>query len=193
MAKAAAMDAGYQLKITLQGSKPPIWRRVVVMPTLTFASLHQVIQLAMGWDDCHLHEFNVNGERIGRPPAADDLMGMEADDDLRDERKVRLSQFLLQPKQKFSYTYDFGDSWEHLLVLEKILPGAVAKPICLAGKMACPPEDCGGLYGYMRLLDVLSHPRHPEHEEMKEWCGDNWDAEAFDVEATNRCLAKVKS
>lgn len=192
MAKTAVMDAGYQLKITLQGSKPPIWRRVVVTPTITFASLHQVIQIAMGWDDCHLHEFNVNGERIGRPPAADGLMSLETDDDLRDERKVRLSQWLLQPQQKFTYTYDFGDSWEHLLVLEKILPGVVARPVCLDGKMACPPEDCGGLYGYMHLLDVLSHPRHPEHEEMKEWYDGDWDAAAFDVVATNRCLSKVK-
>jgi hypothetical protein len=138
----------YQLKVTLKGSKPPIWRRFQVALDGTLADLHPILQRVLGWEDQHLHQFRVGRELFGVRDPHDPFSA-----DVIDERRVRLSEVLPAEKAKLRYEYDFGDSWDHELVLEKILPPdpAAELPRCLAGKRACPPEDCGGLWGYAEL------------------------------------------
>lgn len=172
----------YQLKITLRDSKPPIWRRILVAEATNFATLHEIIQIAMGWTDSHLHAFDVGGEQIGIPYPDEDF-------DVLDSSKIKLKQ-VAGEKSKFSYLYDFGDSWDHIIVVEKILPLEPGKqyPVCIAGKRACPPEDCGGIWGYGDLLEALANPRHPEHKSMKEWVGGKFDPEHFDMNKVNQIL-----
>jgi hypothetical protein len=179
----------FQLKVTLLGTKPPIWRRLLAPANLTLAQLHDLLQSAMGWHDCHMHEFSVGDRLIGIPNPEDRLMGMPVED----ERKVRLSS-VLGIGAKAVYTYDMGDSWEHSIVLEKCLPaepGAVY-PVCTGGARACPPEDCGGLPGFYELVDALGDPKHERHEEMREWVGEDYDPEAFSIEEINQRLTPIR-
>jgi len=174
----------YQIKIALDGIRPPIWRRVQVPAEMTLADLHDVIQLAMGWEDCHLHEFQIGHDRYG--VLMDDDFGSDLD---ADEAEVRLADEITREKAKFRYTYDFGDDWRHTLTVEKILEADpnVAYPVCLTGKRACPPEDCGGPWGYESLLEAKKHPKDPRCAELLEWAGD-FDPEAFDLNAVNTRL-----
>ena len=173
----------YQLKITLLGSKPPIWRRLLVPSDMTLLELHEALQVAMGWQNCHMHSF-----RIGRAeyPPSDEFMG-EID------KSPELRAVLKKVGSKAIYTYDFGDGWGHLITVEKILATApdVLHPICLGGKLRCPPEDCGGLYGYYNLLEALSDPKHPEHRELKRWLGKGCDPQHFSVDEVNAELAAM--
>ena len=175
----------YQVKISLIGSKPPIWRTVLVPSDLKLAAFHEVIQIAMGWTDSHLHQFIANKVFYGIP---DDDFGME----MEDESKYKLSQLLKKEKESLIYEYDFGDSWEHKILLEKILPfdTKIALPVCIKGKRACPPEDCGGIWGYEELLKTISDPKHPDYENMLEWLGGEFDPEEFDLEEINGNLAE---
>jgi hypothetical protein len=176
-------DTIYQLKVMLRHSKPPIWRRVQVPADISLARLHQILQVVMGWTDSHLHQFVVGRTLIGVP---DPDFGME----VKNERNVKLSQVVRGEKSKFAYEYDFGDNWQHDILVEKVLqaePGA-RYPICLTGKRAGPPEDCGGVWGYDDLLEVIGNPSSPEHDEMLEWLGGEFDPEAFDVDAVNEEL-----
>jgi hypothetical protein len=179
----------YQLKITLRGSKPPIWRRVVVPGGITLYELHEVIQLAMGWTNSHLHLFEIDGRQF---QALDPELGNEFDSE--DETQYQLDEVVDRVKVKFRYEYDFGDSWEHLVVVEKIIP-ASAKPklmVCTAGKGNCPMEDSGGIWGYYQKLAILADPSNPDHEEIKEWMGDEFDALAFDLDRVNKALAHLR-
>ncbi len=179
-----------RLKITLNGSEPPIWRRVEVNDDITFHQLHRVIQQAMGWEDCHLHEFEVARTRIGTR-GGDDMM-FAVSDALLPERSTRLFE-LLDGRRKFRYWYDFGDDWWHDITIEKRLPAdAAARPaVLLDGAMACPPEDCGGIPGYYALLDILGDPRHEERAEVLEWLGGAFDPRAFDLAARAGKVAGV--
>jgi hypothetical protein len=152
---------------------------------MSFATLHQVIQIAMGWGDCHLHEFTVGGEQIGVPDP-----DWDNDASVVDERRVELADAAPQAKKRFRYTYDFGDDWEHTILVEKILPPdpTLELPLCVKGKRACPPEDCGGPWGYTELLATLADPNDPEHEDMLEWLGGELDAEAFDPDTVTEML-----
>jgi hypothetical protein len=182
MARTKEPGQVYQLKITLRDIKPPVWRRVQVQDC-TLGKLHDIIRTSMGWDGYHLHAFDIGGEQYGEPDP-DGLMETE------DERKVRLSRVVAQGFKKFSYTYDFGDNWDHTIQVEKVLdaePG-VRYPRCLAGKRACPPEDCGGPWGYGDFLEAIRNPRHERHEELLEWVGGEFDPEALDIEAVNEGL-----
>lgn len=172
-----------QLKISLAHISPPIWRRVLVPETMTLGDLHEVIQIAMGWTNSHLHEFQVHGVSYGEP----DLEY----DDMYDEWDIRLSDLALREKLRLKYTYDFGDDWEHNVVVEKFLPvdKTVQYPVCIKGKRACPPEDCGGPWGYAGFLDAIGDPNNPEHDEMIEWIGEDFDPEEFDVDETSALLA----
>jgi hypothetical protein len=177
----------YQLKITLKRSKPPIWRRVLVPADIHLGKLHCVIQATMGWRGGHLHGFTVGyrQEAVYYGPK----MPADMDDyDAKDESRARLNSVLPAVKAKLEYEYDFGDSWEHTVVLEKILPPVDGQtyPSCIGGERACPPEDCGGIWGYYQLLETLADPANPEHEEMMEWTGGPLDPEAFNLEAANR-------
>lgn len=174
-----------QLKITLSGIEPKIWRKFLVEDTMTFHELHQVIQQVIGWTDSHLYEFKVDGEKIGIPDT-------RFDRDCLDARKTDLS--FLKAKQKFYYVYDFGDFWEHVLVLEKILEKDVSQtyPRCLAGERACPPEDCGSIPGYFHLQEVKEDKKHPEYGKLiNGWLGEDWGFEYFNIDEVNRELAKV--
>lgn len=182
----------YQLRITLLGTRPPIWRRVLAPADLTLAQFHNVLQAAMGWENCHLHEFRIGWQRFGVPDPVDRLMG--GGTGCINERKVRLSDVLGKAGAKAEYTYDFGDSWEHSIVVEKVLtpePG-VAYPVCTAGKRHGPPEDCGGLGGYDNLLEAIRDPEHEEHEDLLEWIGGSFDPEVFSVDHVNRRLAPLR-
>ncbi|MDB5056581.1 MAG: Plasmid pRiA4b ORF-3-like protein [Chloroflexi bacterium] len=173
----------YQLKVTLHGIRPPIWRRIQVRAGITLPRLHDTIQAIMGWDDEHLHQFIIGGEAYGLPDP--DLGG-----DMRSERRVKLEQVVTTEKDRFVYEYDFGDSWTHVILLEKIVPPEPGGyyPRCLAGKRACPPEDVGGIWGYAEFLDAIGDSNHPEHEEMLEWWGGDFDPEAFSLEEINQAL-----
>ncbi|KAF5430142.1 pRiA4b ORF-3-like protein [Candidatus Methanophagaceae archaeon] len=173
----------YQFKITLGGSTPPIWRRIQVPETYSFWDLHVAIQDAMGWSGNHLHEFEVVNpstglkQTIGTP---NDDAGINA---LLDRRQ-KIADYFSMTNELAYYVYDFGDAWEHEILLEKILPRVkgVKYPICLKGRRACPPEDCGGIWGYEELLEIIKDPEHGEHEEMLELLGgDNFDPAYFNV------------
>ena len=182
--KKSAISEVYQIKVTLLGTKPPIWRRLHVPASMTLARLHEVLQEAMGWHDCHLHEFQVGGRRIGPPDPDAEPMGMP---DVEDESKVRLSRVLREVGAKMRYEYDFGDGWEHEIVLEKRLPAdpEVAYPWCSGGEYGCPPEDCGGVHGYDELVRVIANPNHKRHQEMLDWVGEEYDPEIFSVDDVN--------
>ncbi|MDQ3412841.1 MAG: plasmid pRiA4b ORF-3 family protein [Chloroflexota bacterium] len=185
--KKAAPNAVYQLKVTLKRTRPPIWRRLHVRSDTRLSALHEIIQTAMGWWNCHLHQFTIGGEEYGAP----DLDEWFA---VRDEQRVSLHQLPLPAKARFSYQYDFGDDWAHEIVVEKILPPdpIVTYPICLTGKRACPPEDVGGTWGYTEFLDNMSDPHHGEHESMREWNGRKFDSEAFNLDTVNARLQSFR-
>ena len=174
----------YQIKVTLKGSKPPIWRRILVTEGTTLGRLHGILQAVMGWQDYHLHEFTVAGREYGISDPEYDIF----DEPVADERRARLGQLLSSEGFRFTYVYDFGDNWEHELLIEKILrpESGVHYPVCVRGKRACSPEDCGGIWGYYELLEAIQDPDHPEHAELKEWLGDEFDPDEFDLDAINR-------
>ncbi len=182
MPKAKDTGSVYQLKITLRDIKPPVWRRVQVQDC-TLSQLHDIIQTCMGWFGWHLHAFEIGGEQYSEPDP-DGMMETE------DERKVKLSQVVTGGIKKFTYTYDFGDNWDHVIEVEKTLPAeaGVRYPRCIAGKRACPPEDCGGQWGCGDFLKAIQDPKDSEHEEMMEWAGGTFDPEQFDNEAVNKNL-----
>ncbi len=174
----------YQLKITLRDIRPPIWRRVQVESSTTLSQLHLIIQAAMGWYNYHLHSFSIQGIEYG---ASQPDYGW----DIQDETKVKLNQVIKSEKAKFFYTYDFGDSWEHSIVVEKILPQdpSISYPKCIKAKRACPPEDCGGAWGYLEFLEAIQNPTHPEHEDSLEWVEGSFDSEQCSLEEVNQRLA----
>lgn len=155
-AVAKSLRSIYQLKITLKGIRPPIWRRLLVASTTKLDGIHLILQIVMERSDSHLHEFIQGRDRYGMPDE-------EFPSDAKDEARYRLDQLLKTEKEKLIYIYDFGDGWEHEVVLEKILPfqtGAVL-PLCLKGSRACPPEDIGGIWGYAMFLEAMSDPDGP--------------------------------
>jgi hypothetical protein len=178
----------YQLKVALNRAKPPIWRRFLVDPSvMTLATLHEVVQIVMGWQDVHAHLFVADGCAYGVPDPGWDI------DEIEDEATVRLDQVLTRPKDTLTYEYDFGDGWVHTITLEKVLPFDPAEPLprCVTGKRACPPEDVGGLWGYERFLSALSDPNHAEHEEFRSWVDDEFDAAHFPIDVVNATLETV--
>jgi hypothetical protein len=169
------------VKVGLRGAKPPIWRRLVMPASSTLADLHRAIQAAMGWRGGHLHHFDLDGEYFGDRSQLSDVA---------DERRKTLNAMVNAGWSRFSYTYDFGDDWEHIVTIEKVafVDTPPAGPICIAGKRACPPEECGGIWGYYHLLEVLAEPGHPEHEDLKDWVDGDFDPDAFELDHTNVML-----
>jgi hypothetical protein len=178
--RAAVSDTAYQIKITLARTDPPIWRRVE-LPDCTLEKLHDVIQIAMGWEDDHLHVF-----RAGDEEYSDSRVTRDSFSRARAESSMTLSRLVEQGCRTFSYEYDFGDSWEHKIKIEKTLPEGTRPehPVCVAGERACPPEDCGGVWGYSDILEALQNPNDPDHAERLEWVGD-YDPQKFDLAAVN--------
>ena len=187
----------FQFKIQLKNiTAPPVWRRLVVPDQFTFLRMHNLIQAAFGWENYHLFEFSLRGygshPAIGIPMEEDDFFGGEKK---LNAEKIKLAEIFTTPKQKFTYIYDFGDDWIHQITLEKITPEKIIRAGLLAGKGACPPEDCGGPWGYEQLKMTLNDPKDPEYGRMKEWLGlskkQQWDAEAFDIDEINKRVGKV--
>jgi hypothetical protein len=182
-------EAVYQLKVTLDGIRPSIWRRIQVRGDITLFKLHKILQVVMGWQDYHLHQFLINGESYSVISIEADMLG----DDFKDEKRFKLSRVIPGEKFKFVYEYDFGDGWGHTIRVEKILqPEKELKaPVCLDGKRSAPPEDCGGKGGYHDVLKALRNPSHPDSAELLEWLGE-YDPEYFDAEIVNGRLKKIR-
>lgn len=182
----AASQPILQLKISLVGvSKPPVWRRVLVPATMRLDRLHDVIQAAMGWTDTHLHAFEAGGVDYGPPdPELDHV----------DERRTAIGDVLREPRDRMRYVYDFGDYWQHDVVVEKVLETerGARYPICVTGKGRRPPEDCGGVLGYADLRETLADPANEEHADMLDWLGlesaEDFDPTTFDVDEVNAAL-----
>lgn len=188
-ATAKAPESIYVLRIDLAHLKPAIWRRLEIPSHITLARLHHVIQMAFDWTDSHMHGFEINGRRYGQ--SMPDPFGMGMDD--LDERKFRLDQ-VAGAGSRLTYTYDFGDDWNHLIKVEKILaptPG-VRYPRCVAGKNAAPPEDCGGPWGYSEMMQAFADPDHPERDELLEWLDEDFDPTDFDRDELNAGLGMLK-
>lgn len=177
----------YQLKVTLKEIQPPIWRRFQVRGDITFRELHKTLQVVMGWQNYHLHQFLFGSLTITDREALAEWGGIGIPDDV-----ARLNEHVKREVATFIYEYDFGDNWVHELVLEEVLsvdetastePAEMAVyPRCLAGEHACPPEDCGGVWGYAHFLEAMQNPEHPEHDRYMEWIGGAFDPEAFDLD-----------
>lgn len=181
------MSGALQLKIILEGTKPPVWRSFLIDDSINFKKLHKIIQLIMGWEDYHLYNFQIDestyieaSQDSENQFAVDAMWGgfkfSSKKKEYKDNESI-VSDFINQEKQEFLYTYDFGDSWVHIIKVEKILPKEVGKkyPICLDGKRNCPPEDCGGVWGYEELLEILKDKNHPEYEDrIVDWLGEDF-------------------
>ena len=172
----------HQLKITLLEVDPPIWRRVLVPSDATLGDVNFILQAAMGWTSSHLHQFTIQDVEYSDPR-------FEIDD-TEDEFAVTLAEVAPAERSRFTLLYDFGDGWEHEVVVEKILPSEPSQrlPRCLAGERARPPEDCGGPWGYQDLLEAIGDPKHEEHDAMLEWVGGAFDPEVFDLADLNKRL-----
>ncbi len=186
----ALADALYELRITLRESKPAIWRRLQIPGSMTLLKLHRTLQVLLGWQDYHLHQFTVNGAVYGQRFAD----WREANPDMLDERGVRLSRIAPPVGTRLLYEYDFGDSWKLEIVVESInvQQEGSGYAVCLGGQRAGPPEDVGGLGGYAEFLTAIRNPRHPEHDSWLEWAGGSFDPERFDVSAVNQALKRIR-
>lgn len=177
----------YQLKITLKGINPPIWRRIQVTSDTSLSKLHHILQIVMGWTNSHLHQFVIGQTYYGIPDP-------DYYREVKNESRYKITQVAPREKMKFLYEYDFGDGWGHEILVEKILQPelGVHYPLCLAGKRACPPEDCGGVYGYADLLEAIMDPANPELRAMLDWIGDDFEPEAFDPGTINQILKNIR-
>lgn len=180
----------YQIQISLKASKPKIWRRILISSDLPLADFHKLIQTTMGWDNVHLHQFVKDDIFYTKKATNDDLFCDLADPDDVDYMDLVVSSLLKKEKDKMIYEYDFGDGWAHNIVLEKIISAekALKQPLCLAGKGNCPPEDCGGIWGYKDILAVVKQPEHKDYNNYLEWLGADFDPEYFDKDEINEML-----
>jgi len=183
----------HQFKIQIKEiKKPPIWRRVLVPDSFTFHQFHQIIQAAFGWEDAHLYLFSPQGYSsrftISIPSKYDDLL-------VKDSRLLKLQDIFHTENQTYTYIYDFGDDWTHKIALEAILSGSSKEASCIAGKGACPPEDCGGAWGYENLKTILKDPKHPEYSVLREWLwlepDEKWDTARFELEDAQERVAQI--
>lgn len=175
-----------RLKITLEDTIPPVWREVMIPAEFSLAQLHQVVQVAMGWKNSHLHVFALGKRSFSDPE-------FELDDHPEDERKVHVGELLQEKGASLVYEYDFGDGWLHRILCEEIVTSSAEEAVvrCLNGSQACPPEDSGGPYGYADLLEAREDPDHPGHQDAVDWLGLKFDPTAFAVDAVNRKLSRL--
>jgi hypothetical protein len=175
----------YLLKIRLMDIEPEIWRRFVVPSDITLDRLHDVIQIVMGWEDYHMHEFIIGKKRYTEI--------REPEEQAFEEGLFSLGDLMKQKGRYFDYRYDFGDGWEHEITLEqsRYLNPQLQAPIeCLEGERACPPEDVGGVPGYYDLCEAMKTPGHEEYESSEDWYGGEFESEAYDPEEVNYELMK---
>ncbi len=175
----------YVVKVTLLGTSPPVWRRILVPRDITLQHLHRTLQTVMGWTNSHLHQFVVQRQTFSDPRSR---VGTK----VANENRTRLGELIWTVWASLLYEYDFGDGWQHKLLLEEVLTGDESfQQICVAGKRCCPPEDCGGPRGFAELLNALRDANHPGHEEVCEWLGD-YVPESFSADEINRRLRRKK-
>ncbi len=181
-------EGAFQLKAVLADSDPPIWRRIQVPGKATLSFLHRVLQDAMGWENCHLHEFKIKGISYGSVAEGDDPFAL----DMRADKGFLLEDVLSESVKSFQYIYDFGDDWVHEITVEKrgLAEAGATYPVCLGGDRACPPEDCGGIDGYYANLEILKDMKHPDYEDVKEWMGRH-DPARFNSELVNVRLKRL--
>ncbi len=172
-----------QLRIQLDDVAPLIWRRLLVPESMTLARLHRVLQTAMGWNNTHLHEFRIAGTRYGAPEREPDFHAP-----LVSEKTAQLKVCLKPGIPDFEYLYDFGDGWQHTVIIEKRRPADpdLRYPLCVAGENACPPEDMGGPPGYAEFLAAIGDPAHRDHRRLFKWIGGAFDPAGFDLQTVNR-------
>lgn len=200
----------YKIKIELTGSKPLIWRRVLVPEEITFERLHDVIQFAMGWGNDHLYDFNLKEEKLRITSDEEVVKEFEYYSKIKLTEKndpngyirkrleikpklsskVKIDKYLIKEKN-IEYVYDFGDYWKHNITLEEIIEDyEYAYPMCIEGEGACPPEDVGGIYGYAEFLEIIKDEAHPQHEELKQWA-EEVGYEEFNMDETNYSMADL--
>ena len=183
--------AVYQLKITLLETSPPVWRRFLISSDASLHRLHLILQDVMGWANYHLYRFEIDSTDYSEPSPDNELYQLP----FEDSERARLGTLVVDRGSIFLYEYDFGDGWLHEVLLEDIvehLPDRMY-PICVKGRRACPPEDCGGAWGYAELLEIVRDPEHEKHRAMMEWLGGGFDPNAFDVNRVNRMLSRFRS
>jgi len=185
-----SQQAVYQIKVALLETDPQIWRRFVVPSSVTLHRLHLILQDVMGWTNSHLYKFQIGTKEYAEPHPDNEFNEL----DFKNSRRTKLGQLMTKKGDVFLYEYDFGDSWNHMLLVEDILEYEPHKryPICLTGERACPPEDCGGTYGYAELLEVISDPEHEDYPDTMTWLGGHFDPEAFDLKTVNNKLRSMR-
>ena len=176
----------FQLRVTLKEIEPPIWRTILVSDGITLHKFHKILQIVMGWESYHLYQFSIADSQYGIP-------NPDYAPEFRDTRKIKLKQ-VISKKMRFVYVYDFGDNWEHEILVEQILRAKLSNfdALCLGGKRSCPPEDVGGTWGYEDFLKAFYDPSREEHEHMVAWAGEKFDPEHFDLEAVNEKLGELR-
>jgi hypothetical protein len=180
----------YRVHVSLLAIEPLIWRRIELSSQTTLRQFHRALQIVMGWENYHMHEFLVGKQRYGVPDSTYDEPG-----EVIVEGKIHLSDVLPAPGAQILYIYDFGDYWQHLVTLEEVVPAepGAEYPRVVSGARSCPPEDCGGTGGYANLLDILMDPKHEDHQHMRDWAGEKFLAEAFSLNAINLRLRRNRS
>lgn len=185
----------FQFKIQIKGiTKPTVWRRILVNSKTSFRDFHEIIQNAFGWTFSHLYLFSEKGfqspAQIQDPEFSDEEYSESTESD-----RVALQDIFKKAQQTYTYIYDFGDSWEHKIILEKITDEKIKHPSCIAGEGQCPPEDCGGIWGFSEFKEAVNNPEHPEYEDYREWFGlneeDYWGPKEFDLEEVNKELREM--
>jgi len=184
------MNSIYQIKIILDDVKPPIWRRIIVNSDTSLEDFHKIIQTTMGWTNNHLHQFVKENYFYSNYDDLDDIFESMSKNVQIDYTDMVISDLLKKENAKIKYDYDFGDGWQHTILLETIKKNSIkiAYPKCVKGKRACPIEDCGGVYGYENLIEIMNNPKHPEYKGMLEWIGDYFEPEEFDIDIVNELL-----
>jgi hypothetical protein len=197
-ADAPATGEAWRLRVELEDARPPIWREVLVDSGITLAGLHAVIQRLFGWEDYHLHEFSTTGpgRKVSRfaPPAEDDDWP-QVGPPPKDERRVRLDRVIGPGRGRLQYRYDFGDSWDHRITVVGSEASGGPLPRCTGGAGAAPQEDSGGVWGWSDKVAAAQDPRHPEHDDVRDWLGladgETLDPTAFDAAEVDRRLAAL--
>jgi hypothetical protein len=187
-----------QFRISLDGTDPEIWRTFLVDDSITLHKLHEIIQVVMGWENAHLYSFTINKSTYEppNPDGEDDFSIFGFGTPPVNSKKTRLSELNLRSRKKFMYTYDFGDNWDHTLLVEKVINDEkkLKTPVCLDGKRNCPPEDCGSVFGYGNIIDALKKKKKSKDDlRLLEWLGDDYDPDSFNVEIVNSLLQPVTS
>lgn len=178
----------YQIKVKLSPINPPIWRRILVQGDTRLDQLHLILQTVMGWQNIQRHQFMVDRNCYGQPDPSYGGWGL----DLNDEKQAKLHQIIFRPQSRFSYNYGLGEGWEHVLLVEKILPSQqdIHYPCCIKGKRACPPEDVGSITSYKYLLEIFADPTHPDYKEVLTELGRGFDPEVFDLHRVSKALTR---